>query len=152
VLSISAIHQLPNSSANENNIQDAQQSLISNQRKNYSSINKPIDIPAEQYPDETPAELENIDAQYHDSNQEDFLGESIKQHQPPESSCNDGPLITTSIQELQITDPIVPVEYPIDKEKHYTSYFYEQTDFNDYTTNDMQPRMPKLFTGKRYIS
>ena len=69
-----------------------------------------------------------------------------------QQALNENPLLPEEIQDLQTSDPIVPVGHPIETHRHYTTYFYQQIDFNDYEKSNMLPRMPKLFTGKRYIS
>jgi hypothetical protein len=139
-----------------------------NQQASSSFSDESMNLPTQQHSDETPAELENNHAQHHETslndnqhhdNNQDIADGLNNQHQPSESSLNndqqqltDNPSLDQHIQDLQISDTIVPVQYPIDNTRHYTTFFYQQSDFKDYAHPDIQPRMPKLYTGKRYIS
>ncbi len=94
-----------------------------------------------------------------DSNKHNLANDSNDQNHPFQSTLNNDPqqlkdnsLLTEDIQDLQISESNATLQYQMDNYRHYSSYFFQQTDFKDYTHSITNPRAPKLFTGKRYVS
>lgn len=67
-------------------------------------------------------------------------------------SIDDDPMLAEQIDGLQLKDCTGTNSHHLDEARHYTSYFYQQTDFIDYTNSTMAPRAPTLFSGKKFIS
>ncbi len=164
------MHQSPDSLSNPNTTEVQHQSFTSNQQANSSFVDKPMDFALQEDRDETPVEVEHIDAQhykasinehveYKDNNKNNLANDSNNQNHPFQSILNNDPqelndnsLFTEDIQDLQISDSNATVPYQKDNDRHYSSYFFQQTDFKDYTQSNLMPRVPKLFTGNRYVS
>jgi hypothetical protein len=94
-----------------------------------------------------------------DNNNDQIEINSINQeHSGDASSVNeqepidDQAMLTEQIEDLQLKDPSDTVRHNLDETRHYTSYFYNQTDFEDYNNSMMAPRAPVLFNGKRFLS
>jgi hypothetical protein len=146
-----------------------QSSYMSEQQDHYSSISNQIDLPSKQHSHQTLIEPSNVNGphhnkllnenQHHDNDQEDIDIDPINQHLPTRSSLtddqetlNENPLNAEEIQEPEISGPTNIINFQIDNHSHYTTYFHEQSDFKDYADSKIVARIPKLFTGKRFIS
>jgi hypothetical protein len=163
------INQSPSLPLNEDNQQCDQPSLIYEQQDHYSSVNKQINLPSEQHQNKTLLEHSNVDESYqqnlihenqvNDNGQRDINTDSINQRlttQPSlindEQVMDENLLHAGAIQETEMSGPNNAVNFQIDNHSHYTTYFYEQLDFKDYADSKIVARVPKLFSGKRFIS
>jgi hypothetical protein len=169
MLSTYNIYQSSSFSLNENNVQCDQPSFVSEKIDHCSSINNQMDLPSEQHQTQTPVEPSNTNGsndknlsnekQDHVNDQESINSLSINQHLTTQSlltndkqTINTNPLNPEEIQEPQISATTTAVNFQVDNHSHYTTYFYKQSDFKDYTNSSVVARVPKLFTGKRFIS
>ncbi|CAF1580685.1 unnamed protein product, partial [Rotaria sordida] len=93
------------------------------------------------------------------NNNKELETDSINQHQAREfiltneqQPIGDEPMLAERIEDLQLKDPLHSILHHLDETRHYTSYFYTQTEFKDYKQSTMAPRAPILFNGKKFIS
>lgn len=103
--------------------------------------------------------LISVEVQHQHQNEQDFHNESGDQGHSLEFNSNEDQqkskdpfLETEHIQDVQISESNVTIKLHLNNDRHYSSYFFEQADFKDYTTSNTMPRAPKLFSGKQYVS
>ncbi|CAF4660302.1 unnamed protein product, partial [Rotaria socialis] len=94
----------------------------------------------------TKHQLHNIDTNL--TNQHLNTQSSLADSDP---TLKENPFNNDEIQEQHILDPTAAANFQIDDKSHYTTYFYKQSDFKDYSNSRIEARAPILFTGKRFI-
>ncbi|CAF5048110.1 unnamed protein product [Rotaria sp. Silwood1] len=169
MLYTSNIYQPPSATPNAINVEGDQPSSMFEQQDDSSSMNNQMDLPLEQHVDQISVPPSNTSGphhenlpnanQHHDNDKEDIDSDSINQQLPTHSTLtndkqklNENPSKAEEIQQPQISGPHDTANIEIDNHSHYTTYFYKQSDFKDYKDSKIEPRTPKLFSGKRFIS